>query len=66
MTLLRPRKVGDYLGAKGIDAIIFLSVVCSGAKVVVFRDFGPPPPIKIQNRDEILKAIENLAKRITK
>jgi len=30
-------EVGDYLGAKGIDAIIFRSVVCSGANVVVFR-----------------------------
>ncbi|MFZ0899095.1 MAG: RES family NAD+ phosphorylase [Candidatus Sulfotelmatobacter sp.] len=60
------QEVGDYLGAKGIDAIIFPSVVCSGANVVVFRDAGPPPLIEIQNREEILEAIENLAKRITK
>lgn len=43
------QEVGDYLGAKGIDPIIFLSVVCSGAKVVVFRDSGPPPLIKDPN-----------------
>jgi|ERR1700722_2393377 len=31
------QEVGDYLGAKGIAAIIFPSVVCSGANVGVFR-----------------------------
>ena len=60
------QEVGDYPAAKGIESIIFPSVVCSGANVVVFRDADPPPLIEIRNRDEILAAIENLAKRITK
>jgi RES domain-containing protein len=64
--LAASQEVGDYLTAKTIDAIIFPSVVCDGANVVIFRDADPPPVIEICNRDDIVKAIENLAKRSTK
>jgi RES domain-containing protein len=60
------QEVGDYLAGKGIDAVIFPSVVCDGANVVVFRDVDPPPKVEIQNRDEILDAIQKIAKRIPK
>jgi RES domain-containing protein len=60
------QEVGDYLAGKGIDVVIFPSVVCDGANVVVFRDADPPPKVEIQNRDEILAAIQNIAKRIPK
>lgn len=64
--LAASHELGDYLSGKGIDAIIFPSVVCDGANIVVFRDADPPPVVEIRNRDEILKAIGDLAKRITK
>ena len=60
------QEVGDYLAGNGIDAIVFPSVGCDGANVVVFRDADPPPKVEIKNRDEILKAFQNIAKRIPK
>ena len=60
------QEVGDYLAGKGIDSIIFPSTVCDGANVVVFRDADPPPRLEIKNRDEVLEAFQNIAKRIPK
>lgn len=64
--LAASQEIGDYLAEKGIDAVIFPSVVCDGANVVVFRDADPPPKVEIKNRDEILDAIRTMAKRIPK
>jgi RES domain-containing protein len=64
--LAASQEVGDYLAGKEIDAIIFPSVVCEGANIVVFRDAVPPPKVEIKNRDEILNTIQNIAKRIPK
>jgi len=64
--LAASQEIGDYLAEKGIDALIFPSVVSDGANVVVFRDADPRPKVEIQNRDEILDAIRTMAKRIPK
>jgi RES domain len=57
------QEVGVYLAGKGIDAMVFRSVVCEGSHVVVFRDALPAPTVQIDNRDEIREAIEAMAKR---
>jgi hypothetical protein len=60
------QEIGDYLAEKGIDAVIFPSVVSGGCNIVVFRDADPPPTVEIRNRDEIFEAIRAMAKRIPK
>lgn len=60
------QEVGDYLAGKGSDAAIFPSVVCDGANIVVFRDAASGPKISIENRDEILMAIQAMANRTSK
>ena len=60
------QEIGDYLAEKGIDAVIFPSVVSGGGNIVVFRDADPPPTVEIRNRDEIFEAIRAMAKRIPK
>ena len=56
--------VGKYLQGRGIDGIIFPSVLGGGANLVVFKDAYPPPFVDIQNRDDVMKALEEFAQRI--
>ena len=56
--------VGQYLVGKGVQAVLVPSVVGPGANIVVFLDANPRPKVEVSNRDDILKAIQNLARRI--
>lgn len=60
------QEVGAYLAEKGIQAVIFPSVVGDDANVVAFLDTAPPAKAAIDNRDEILAAIQKLADRKAK
>jgi RES domain-containing protein len=61
---LEPSKaVGQYLFSKGVQGIIFPSVVCNGANMVVSRDVSPSPSIEIENRTEIIKLLREFGKR---
>jgi len=59
------QELGDFLSTKGVDAIIFPSVVGHGTNIAVFLDVDPPPRIEITNRNDIMEAIAALAKRST-
>jgi RES domain-containing protein len=56
--------VGRYLLGKGVQGALVPSVVGPGANIVVFLDADPRPRIEISNREDILKAIQDLARRI--
>jgi len=56
--------VGKYLLAQGVDGIIFPSVLGGGTNLVVFKDVDPAPFVDILNRDEVLKALREFARRI--
>lgn len=58
------REVGKYLLARGVDGIIFPSVLGGGANLVVFKDADPAPFVDIQNRDGVMKALGEFAQRI--
>ncbi len=60
------QEVGEYLMTKGVQGAIVPSVVGPGASVIVFLDVDPAPKIEVSNRDDVLKAIQDLARRITK
>lgn len=60
------QEVGQYLMNKGAQGAIVPSVVAPGANVIVFLDADLAPKIEIANRDDILQAIEDLARRIKK
>jgi RES domain-containing protein len=55
--------VGQYLVGKGVQAAVVPSIVGPGANIVVFIDARPRPKIEIRNREEILEAIQRLARR---
>lgn len=57
------QEVGAYLVEKGIQAVIFPSVTGGGANVAAFLDTDPPAKTVIENRMEILEALQNLASR---
>lgn len=56
--------IGKYLLARGVDGIIFPSVLGAGTNLVVFKDADPAPFVDILNRDEVLKALREFAQRI--
>jgi hypothetical protein len=56
--------VGQPLLAKGVQAALVPSVVGPGANIVVFLDARPRPKTEIRNREDILEAIQRLARRI--
>jgi RES domain-containing protein len=56
--------VGQYLFDRGVQGIVFPSVVCEGANLVVCRDVKPAGVIDVPNRDEIVGAIRALANEI--
>jgi RES domain-containing protein len=58
------RDVGKYLLARGVDGIIFPSVLGAGTNLVVFKDADPAPFVDILNRDEVFKALREFAKRL--
>jgi RES domain-containing protein len=58
------KDVGKYLLARGVDGIIFPSVLGGGTNLVVFKDADPAPFVDIRNRDEVLKALREFARRI--
>lgn len=60
------QEVGAYLAEKGFDAVIFPSVTGAGANIAAFLDTDPPAKVAIANREDILEALKNLAKRIPK
>ena len=60
------QEVGAYLIDKGIEAVIFPSVIGAGANIAAFLDADPAPKVTIANRDEILKTLKNLANRAPK
>jgi RES domain-containing protein len=60
------QEVGAYLVDKGIEAVIFPSVIGAGANIAAFLDADPAPKVTIANRDEILKTLKNLANRAPK
>jgi len=61
---LEPSKaVGQYLFSRGIQGVIFPSVVCAGANMVVCRDVDPSPVIEVTNRNQIVNALRTLANR---
>jgi hypothetical protein len=60
------QQVGAYLVGKGIDAVLFLSVTGAGANIAAFLDADPPAKVAIENRNEILAAIQKLAGRKAK
>jgi len=57
------QEVGAYLAGKGIEAVIFPSVAGDGANVVAFLNGDTPAKVAIENRDEILEALQELASR---
>lgn len=57
------QEVGAFLVEKGIQAVIFPSVAGGGANVAAFLDTDPPAKAVIENRMEILEALQNLADR---
>jgi RES domain-containing protein len=56
--------VGQPLLAKGVQAALVPSVVGPGANIVVFLDARPRPKTEIRNREDILEAIQRLARRV--
>jgi RES domain-containing protein len=60
------QEVGAYLVDKGIGAVIFPSVIGTGANIAVFLDADPASKVAIANRDDILKTLKNLANRTPK
>ncbi len=52
--------------SKSGQGAIVPSVVGPGANVIVFLDVDPAPKIEISNREDVLKAIEDLARRMRK
>jgi RES domain-containing protein len=56
--------VGKYLLARGVDGIIFPSVLGGGTNLVVFKDADPTPFVDILNRAEVLKALREFANRL--
>jgi RES domain-containing protein len=58
------QEIGEYLLAKGVDGIIFPSVLGGGTNLVVFKDADPAPFVDILNRDEVLKSLREFAQRI--
>jgi len=60
------QEVGQYLMSKSGQGAIVPSVVGPGANVIVFLDVDPAPKIEISNREDVLKAIEDLARRMRK
>jgi RES domain-containing protein len=59
------KDVGKYLLARGVNGIIFPSVLGDGTNLVVFKDAGPAPFVDIQNRDEVLEALREFARQIS-
>lgn len=57
------QEVGAYLVEKGMDAVIFPSVAGGGANIAAFLDSDPPAKVAINNREQILDALKNLANR---
>lgn len=60
------QEIGQYLMSKGVQGGIFPSVVAPGANIVAFLDGNPAPKAVIANREDVDKAIEDLARRIKK
>lgn len=56
--------IGQYIVSKGVQAALWPSVAGSGSNIVVFLDVDPPSRVEISNREDILKAIQDLARRI--
>jgi RES domain-containing protein len=60
------QQIGQYLMSKGVQGSIFPSAVAPGANVVAFLDANPAPIVAIANREDVDKAIEDLARRMKK
>jgi RES domain-containing protein len=64
------QEMGRYLMSKGVQGALVPSVAApvapQGANVIVFLDADPAPKIEIANREEILNAIADLARRMKK
>ena len=60
------QQAGAYLLEKKADAVIFPSVTGSGANIAAFLDGDPPAKVAIDNRKQVLEAIEALARRAPK
>ena len=58
------QRVGKYLLARGVDGIIFPSVLGGGTNLVIFKDADPTPFVDILNRTEVLKALREFANRL--
>jgi len=55
--------VGKYIFDKNVQGIVFPSVVCDGANVVVSKDVKPSPKIEIANRNDIVKILKELGNK---
>jgi hypothetical protein len=64
------QEVGRYLISKGVQGALVPSVAAPvaprGANIIVFLDADPAPKIEIANREDILNAIADLARRVKK
>lgn len=58
------QSVGEYLLDRSVEGIIFPSVLGTGTNLVVFKDAEAAPYVDILNRDEVMKALREFAKRV--
>ena len=64
--LAESQAVGEFLQTHSIQAVVFPSAIpgFSGRNLVVFRDVVPEPVIVLVNREQIIKELRHLARRV--
>jgi len=64
--LAESQAVGEFLQTHSIQAVVFPSAIpgFSGRNLVVFRDVVPEPVIVLVNREQIMKELRQLARRV--
>ena len=64
--LTESQAVGEFLQTHSIQAVVFPSAIpgFSGRNLVVFRDVVPEPVIVLVNREQIIKELRHLARRV--
>jgi RES domain-containing protein len=60
--LEQSQELGKYLIAKGLQALLVPSAVCSGANIIVLLDANPSPKVEISNRENVIKGFQKLAR----
>lgn len=64
--LAESQAVGEFLQTHSIQAVVFPSAIpgFSGRNLVVFRDAVPEPVVVLVNREQIIKELLHLARRV--